>query len=109
MDVKAFAASAPEMSEFVKSLANPVRLRILCALSARELSVGALSAAIGVSMPTMSQHLALLRKDRLVSCRRANQSVVYALADAKVASVIRGLTKEFCHVATRGDRPLTKP
>jgi ArsR family transcriptional regulator, virulence genes transcriptional regulator len=43
MDVKAFAASAPEMSAFVKSLANPVRLRILCALSAQELSVGALS------------------------------------------------------------------
>jgi DNA-binding transcriptional ArsR family regulator len=96
MDVKRFTAAAPEISEWVKSLASPVRLRILCALSRQEVSVGALADALGLSMPTISQHLALLRKDRLVSCRRANQTIFYALSDARLVKIIEGLAEEFC-------------
>jgi DNA-binding transcriptional ArsR family regulator len=96
MDVKRFTAAAPEISELVKSLASPVRLRILCALSRQEVSVGALAEALGLSMPTISQHLALLRKDRLVSGRRANQTIFYALTDPRIAKIIEGLAEEFC-------------
>ena len=96
MDVKRFTAAAPEISELVKSLASPVRLRILCALSRQEVSVGALAEALGLSMPTISQHLALLRKDRFVACRRANQTIFYALSDTRIAKIIEGLAEEFC-------------
>jgi DNA-binding transcriptional ArsR family regulator len=47
-------------------------------------------------MPTVSQHLALLRKDRFVSGRRANQTIFYALADVRIAKIIEGLAEEFC-------------
>ena len=96
MDVKRFTAAAPEISELIKSLASPVRLRILCALTRQEVSVGALAEALGLSMPTISQHLALLRKDRFVSGRRANQTIFYALADVRIAKIIEGLAEEFC-------------
>jgi DNA-binding transcriptional ArsR family regulator len=96
VDVKRFTAAAPEISELVKSLASPARLRILCALSRQEVSVGALAEALGLSMPTISQHLALLRKDRFVSCRRANQTIFYALTDPRIARIIEGLAEEFC-------------
>ena len=96
MDVKRFTLAAPEMSEFVKSLANPLRLRILCALVAQESSVGALSAGLGVAMSSISQQLALLRQDRLVSSRRSKQTIFYALSDEKVVKIIGGLAEEFC-------------
>jgi DNA-binding transcriptional ArsR family regulator len=96
MDVKRFTAAAPEISELIKSLASPVRLRILCALTRQEVSVGALAEALGLSMPTISQHLALLRKDRFVSGRRANQTIFYALTDTRIGKIIPGLAEEFC-------------
>jgi DNA-binding transcriptional ArsR family regulator len=86
MDVKRFTAAAPEISELIKSLASPVRLRILCALTRQEVSVGALAEALGL----------LLRKDRFVSGRRANQTIFYALADVRIAKIIEGLAEEFC-------------
>ena len=95
-DFVRFTRASPKMSEFVKSLANPVRLRILCELAARESSVGGLSKAVGVPMPTISQNLALLRKDKLVSFRRSNQMKFYALADEKVARIIEALAEQFC-------------
>jgi DNA-binding transcriptional ArsR family regulator len=95
-DFERFARWAPEMSEFVKSLANPVRLRILCELSMRESSVGALSRAVGAPMTAISQNLALLRKDKLVSFRRSNQMMFYALADERVARIIEALAEQFC-------------
>ena len=96
MDVKRFTAAAPEISELIKSLASPVRLRILCALTRQEVSVGALAEALGLSMPTVSQHLAFLRKDRFVSGRRANQTIFYALTDTRIGKIIPGLAEEFC-------------
>ena len=84
------------MSEFFKSLANPVRLRIVCELSARESSVGQLSKAVGVSMTAISQNLALLRKNKLVRSRRSNQTIFYSLADEKVTRIIELLAEQFC-------------
>lgn len=103
-DFERFTCAAPKMSEFVKSLANPIRLRILCELAARDSSVGALSKAVGVPMPTVSQHLALLRKDKLVSFRRSNQMMLYALADEKIARIIEALAEQFCK-AENGRQP----
>jgi DNA-binding transcriptional ArsR family regulator len=95
-DLERFTRSAPEMSEFFKSLANPVRLRIVCELSARESSVGQLSEAVGVSMTAISQNLALLRKDKLVRSRRSNQTMFYSLADERVTRIIELLAEQFC-------------
>jgi len=95
-DLERFSRVAPEMSEFFKSLANPVRLRIVCALAARERSVGQLSKAVGVSVTAISQNLALLRKDKLVRSRRSNQTIFYALADEKVIRTIGLLAEQFC-------------
>ncbi len=96
MDVKRFDTAAGEASEFVKSLAHPVRLRILCALAARECSVTVLAEAADASMSTISRHLALLRKDRIVKARRARQTIVYCLSDANVGRLIGILTEAFC-------------
>jgi len=90
------AAAADRASEFLKSLANPVRLRILCLICDREVSVGDIAEALHVRQSVVSQHLALLRKDGLVSTRRDGQTIYYALADKNVVHVMSALQQAFC-------------
>ncbi len=105
MDVKRFNDAADEASEFVKSLAHPVRLRILCALATQECSVTVLSEMAGASMSTVSRHLALLRKDRIVKARRASQTIVYSLANANVGKLLGLLTETFCGAPQATEKP----
>jgi DNA-binding transcriptional ArsR family regulator len=95
-DADALSAAANEASEFLKSLASPVRLRILCSIMDREASVGELADQLGVRQSVASQHLALLRKDGLVKTRREGQTIWYALADERVVRVIDVLQQTFC-------------
>jgi DNA-binding transcriptional ArsR family regulator len=96
MDIEALSAAADEASEFLKSLASPVRLRILCSILSREASVGELAEQLGVRQSVVSQHLALLRKDGLVRTRRDGQTIWYALADERVVRVMDVLQQTFC-------------
>lgn len=95
-DIDALSVAADKASEFLKSLANPVRLRILCSIIGKEASVGELAEQLGVRQSVASQHLALLRKDGLVKTRREGQTIWYALADERVIRVIDVLQQTFC-------------
>ena len=96
MDVKQFDRAAVKVSDFVRSLANPTRLRILCALVARECSVTTLATVTGASMSQVSRHLALLRKDHVVKARRERQTIFYALADDTTGKIVATLAEAFC-------------
>jgi DNA-binding transcriptional ArsR family regulator len=87
------AAAAEEM---LKALANRHRLMILCQLVGAEHSVGNLAQCIGVRDSTVSQHLALLRKDGLVSTRREGQTIWYALASEPVRRLVATLYDIYC-------------
>ena len=60
-------------------VAEPTRRRILDALQKSESNVGELVATLGVSQPTMSKHLKVLRETGFVSCRVAKQQRVYRI------------------------------
>lgn len=96
INIDALTAAADEASEFLKSLASPVRLRILCSIMGKEASVGELAEQLGVRQSVASQHLALLRKDGLVKARRDGQTIWYALADERVVRVMDVLQQTFC-------------
>ncbi len=96
MDPVKLAAAADEASEFLKSLASPVRLKILCLLGSRECSVGELADAMGVRQSVASQHLALLRKDDIVTSRRDGQTIWYSLADPRVMRIMEVMQALFC-------------
>ena len=95
-DPAALSVAAEQASEFLKSLANPVRLRILCLLADGEASVGEITEKLEARQSLVSQHLALLRKDGLVRPTREGQSIRYALADARVERLIGVLYETFC-------------
>lgn len=95
-DPERFAASAAAASRLLKAVSNERRLMILCQLSGGEMTVGALLPRIGLSQSALSQHLAVLRADGLVTTRREGQAIHYAIGDPAVATLMATLAAIFC-------------
>lgn len=90
-------------AQVCKAIADPKRLLIINELRDRELSVGDLCEALGLTQSNASQHLAVLRERRVVSTRRVGTTVFYALNGTKVVQAV-DLLREFLaeEVADRG-------
>lgn len=93
---------AGDAARLMKALANENRLMILCSLSAGELSVGQLNAAVDLSQSALSQHLAVLRRDGLVTTRRKAQTIYYSLAPGPARQIIATLHDLYCGVPAAG-------
>lgn len=85
------AEIAEMASELLRVLSNPKRLLILCYLSDGELSVQQLQVATGLGQSTVSQQLAIMRGEKLVTARREAQSVYYSLSSEEARDVIETL------------------
>ncbi|MGE0861924.1 MAG: ArsR/SmtB family transcription factor [Gammaproteobacteria bacterium] len=96
MHVKDMETVAEHVSDLMKSLSHKHRLLTLCQLVEGEKAVGELAAALDLSQPAMSQQLALLRRDGLVTTRREGQTVYYALPEGEVKKLLRFLYKTYC-------------
>lgn len=93
---KQMRGKAGHATILLKSMANETRLLILCQLADGERSVAELLETIPMGQSALSQHLAVLRRERLVTARREAQSVYYSLASHEVHSIIRTLHDLFC-------------
>lgn len=89
-------ASAAEAEELLKAMANRHRLMILCQLIDGERAVGQLAELLELRDSTVSQHLALLRKDGLVSTRREGQTIWYSIASEPAKRLVETLYSIFC-------------
>ena len=91
-------------STLLKAMSNPHRLLILSQLTRGERCVSELENIIGLSQSAMSQHLARLRRDKMVQTRRAAQTIYYSLAGEDVEAVIDTLYRLYHQpqVATSG-------
>lgn len=89
-------AAADDASGLLRALANRHRLLILCRLVEGERPVGELAAALDIRGSTVSQHLALLRKDGLVRTRRDGQTIWYAISSAPARAVLEVLYRSYC-------------
>ncbi|MFN3954966.1 MAG: ArsR/SmtB family transcription factor [Pararhodobacter sp.] len=88
---------AQAASSFLKALAHEGRLLILCHLSAGEKSVTELEQLLGSRQAAVSQQLARLRLEGLVSCRREGKAIYYSLGDPKAARVIALIYDIYCN------------
>lgn len=75
----------------LKAMANENRLRILCLLDGVELSVSELNAKLSLSQSALSQHLAILRREGMVSTRRASQTIYYSLQGDQAKRIVATL------------------
>ncbi len=96
LDAAALDAHAEAAATLLKTLANPVRLKMLCAMVDGEQSVGAIAVQVGVRETVVSQHLMRLRAEGLVTFRRQGTTVFYSLAEGPARAVLRTLYEEFC-------------
>lgn len=78
----------------LKALANIKRLEILLYLRQNELSVGDLQQRLHLSQSVLSQHLAVLRKARIVQTRRQRQQIFYRLENSLSRQILNILTKD---------------
>jgi|TARA_B100002003_G_scaffold223651_1_gene228354 ArsR family transcriptional regulator len=96
VDPTELAAVAKEASKFLKAIANPDRLQILCMLVQEEMNVSSLEAVTGIRQPRLSQHLARLRQEGLVANRRDAKEIRYSLSSREAQEVIALLHQLYC-------------
>ena len=75
-------------AQVCSGLADPNRILILYTLSRRSCNVSDLVKSIGISQPTTSRHLKVLRDRGMVSAERDGQSVYYTLTDHRIIEVL---------------------
>ena len=95
--------------DFVAHFANPVRLRILCALSDGSATVSELVELTEVRQSTVSQHLNLLRLGGIVSRTRDGSSMVYRLADPLAGQLMETIAAIAAVLVDRDDAKTRPP
>lgn len=88
--------NADEASAFLKNLANPSRLMILCLLTQGEMCVTDILGHLEISQTALSQHLARLRAEGIVDFRREHRTLYYFIKNENVAAIISALHDIYC-------------
>lgn len=94
-DLSELKANAASMAGRLKLMSHPERLLMLCRMDEGEVSVSELIELTGLSQSSVSQHLAMLREEGVVSIRAEAQTRFYSLIDPVVRGVIHALC-EIC-------------
>lgn len=81
------AESIIKMSDFLKILADPTRLKIANALLTSELCVCDIAEILGMEHSAVSHQLAVLRKANIVNTRKEGKSVYYSLSDEHIGII----------------------
>lgn len=97
MDLATFEAKADKVAETLKAIGNARRLMVLCKLVEHgEATVAALAQEVGLSQSALSQHLAKMREEQLVTFRRESQTLWYRIADPRVEALLGTLYDLYC-------------
>lgn len=80
----------------IKSIAHPLRLKILCVLGDKEVSVQDIVADVGTSQSNISQHLAILRDKEVLATRKDANRVYYRISDPRTIKLVGMMREVFC-------------
>ena len=100
--MRELATAADQATGFLRALAHPARLRVVCALVEGEMSASELAAYAGLRAPALSQQAAVLEREGIIRRRRDAQSVRYSLASPGARAQARLLHRLFCPETRRG-------
>ncbi len=96
IQINEMLSAADEAGALLKALSNRHRLIIVCQLTEQERSVGELADLLKIRDSTVSQHLALLRRDGLVTARRDGQTIWYSIGSPQARELVRTLYRVYC-------------
>ena len=89
--------AATKVAGILRALANERRLMILCKLVEwGEGNVNSLAESVGLSQSALSQHLAKMRDEGLVTYRRESQTLWYRIADPRTKDLFATLHRLYC-------------
>ncbi len=83
-------------AQSMKAMSHPLRLKILCTLGDREVSVQEIVEQVGTSQSNISQHLAILRDKGILASRKDANRVFYRVSDARTLRLIDMMREVFC-------------
>ena len=86
--------SYDKMSETLKALAHPARLRIVAGLLKNECNVAQIQKALGLPQSTISQHLRTLKNGGIIKGRREGTKTCYRVIDTRVRRFMETITIE---------------
>jgi DNA-binding transcriptional ArsR family regulator len=92
-----------DVSDLLKSMGHPIRLKILCLLRENELPVGELQAKIQTTSGNISQHLAILRNQGIIAYRKDANFIYNSISDPRVLLLMETLKTLFCDAEGQGN------
>ncbi|MBN1409984.1 MAG: winged helix-turn-helix transcriptional regulator [Spirochaetales bacterium] len=78
-----------EFSEKLKAMGHPVRLQIISGVIKNECNVSQIQANLGLPQSTISQHLQILKSNKIIKGRREGTRVCYQVIDENVKKIIK--------------------
>ena len=96
--VARMALQAESAAALLKALGHAQRLMILCHLSTGPKTVTEIEVKLGARQAAVSQHLARLRQDGLVTAERYGKSIVYDIAGSNARALIELMYSLYCKV-----------
>ena len=96
IDPRKMASAAEKASDLMKTLGHKDRLRVLCHLTSGEKSVGERAGLLDSPQSPLSQHLARMRKESLVTTRREAQTIFYSIASGEAERFVSLMHELYC-------------
>lgn len=96
IDPRKMASAAEKASDLMKTLGHKDRLMVLCHLTSGEKSVGELAGLLDIPQSPLSQHLARMRKESLVTTRREAQTIFYSIASGEAERFVSLMHELYC-------------
>jgi DNA-binding transcriptional ArsR family regulator len=103
LNIEQMRQGADEATALLRVLSNPDRLLLLCQLTQGEACVSELEQRLAIRQPTLSQQLAILRAEEIVSTRREGKNIFYRVSDARAVAVLGTLYGLFCPATVEGE------
>ena len=85
-----------DVAALLKTMSHPIRLKILCMLQEKEMSVGDIREEVQTTNANVSQHLTILRNQGIVSSRKDANFIFNKIEDNRVLDLIATMRKLFC-------------
>lgn len=86
------------ISSLLKSISHPIRLKILCLLQEKEMTVGEIRDEVETTHANISQHLSILRNQGVIGFRKDSNFIYNQIADERVTELMKTMRTLFCQV-----------
>ncbi len=87
------------ISGLLKTMSHPIRLKILCLLRDKEMTVGEIVAEVKTTNANISQHLTILRNQKVVAFRKDANFIYNWISDDRVLELMNAMGELFCKQA----------